>query len=514
MLFVKGCEKMKFLLDSENSKKIDDYSINEVGIPSLVLQERAALCIAEGISKKYDKNTKIIAVCGTGNNGADGLCLIKILHTLGFLNLNVAIVGNTNHCTEEFMVQKSILLKLNIPHFVIENEQCIAKQNYFCEYDVIIDGIFGIGLSRNIAGAHKLVIEQINASDAYKIAVDIPSGVCGSNGKIYDICVKADETYTFGAGKLGMYLYPSAMYTGEIHVVNIGFPIEGYESLDKVFYLEKEDLKDIFLQRLPNTNKGSYGKLMIFAGNENMCGAALLCAKAAFYMGCGLVKIITTQNNKEIINNHLPEAIVVSIPDKKEELEALILSSVAWCTTILAGPGMGESDRTNYIIEQILKADKPTVIDADGINALSKDESLMNLLHSKVVITPHLGEMSRFSDTPIEQIRNDLIGFARKISNKYKINLVMKDARTIIVNRNNQSFINMSGNSGMAKAGSGDVLAGILAGLVATGMQIEKASYMAPFVHGIAGDIAKEQEGIYSMLPSDIILALKKLNNI
>lgn len=506
---------MDFLLDSKGSKYVDNYTINNIGVPSLVLQERAAYSVAMGICYRFEKSKNITAVCGIGNNGADGLCTIKILKTLGYYNLSVYILGDLIKCSEEFNVQLNIINNLGIKVIYInDNLSKDKQQNIFNEYDVIIDGIFGIGLTREIEGYYKTIINMINLTHAYKIAIDIPSGVDATDAHILGVAIKANETYTFGKNKCGLILYEGADYTGDIHTINIGFADKAYDFVDKTYYLEKEDIHKIFLPRKANTNKGSYGKLLIFAGNEDMCGAALLATKAAFTLGCGLIKIITTNNNKQVINNMLPEAIVSVIPDDETEMKNMILEAISWSTVVLAGPGMGCSKRTSKILEICLLSKKPLVIDADGINVLSMNYLKKDLLHENVIITPHLFELSKFINKSIDEIKQRMIATAKETASRYKINLVMKDTKTVITNSFGETYINISGNSGMAKAGSGDVLAGITAGLIAIGHKVQEASYMAPYIHGLAGDIAKDKKGIYSMMPSDIILALTDLYNI
>lgn len=503
---------MKYIADVKEAKKIDSISINEIKIPSIVLMERAALSVADEIEIKFkDKlnNKKILVVAGMGNNGADGVAVARMLANKG-IKTDVKLIGSTEHASKEMQLQLEIAGNLDIS-FVTEIEKN--------EYDIIIDAIFGIGLSREITGEYKELIEKINSSGSYVVAVDISSGIDATDGKVLGTAVKADMTVTFGTLKRGMILFPGAGYSGEIKVTDIGFPVKVLESVSpKAFTFEKSDLNKFLPKRKSRTNKGSYGKVLVVAGCDTMCGACYFSAAAAYKAGCGLVRILTAKENIPILKNKLPEAIVGSYGEEfeggidftpKKEIE----EAVAWADVIVAGPGLGKSVLSHKVISYILKIkDKPVILDADGLNILAdfikNGEITLDSLGSNFILTPHLKEMSRLVGKTTEQIKNDMSCFATIQS---QCNIVLKDARTIVGEGKNVSggriYINMSGNNALATGGSGDVLSGIIAGIAAQDIEIKPsiAAALGVFIHGLTAEKYCETKSRYSMTASDII---------
>lgn len=510
---------MKKIYSGTDMKKVDDYSINLLGIPSLVLMERAALCVANTVKSIYEKEKDnsidminadekhIVALCGVGNNGADGICAIRILKSFGYNNLSIVTIGDETKATEEYNKQIEIVNNLNVKNTNIKSsediEECLRCVD---ENSIIIDAVFGIGLKREVTGIFSEIFSKVNSIGCKKIAVDIASGIDSNTGKMLGNAIKCDKTVTFGSYKIGHFIGEGALYAGEVEACDIGFPVEAYKASKPVYSLEQNDLVEMFPKRSQNSNKGTYGKLTIIAGNEEMCGAACMCAKAAFYLGVGLIRVVTTHNNKNVLNTVLPEAIVDSYED--------IDKAIDWCDVLVAGPGMGVSERSYNILKKTLDCGKPLVIDADGINTFVEYKDLYSCLHKYVIFTPHLAEMSRLSDEKISIIKEDMIMTATRFVEKYNVNLVMKDYRTVITDYEGNVYINMTGNSGMSKAGSGDVLAGIIGALLATTKDVKKSSYLGPYIHGIAGNIAKDEYGEYAMMPTDIIKALKRIEDI
>lgn len=495
------------ILTADEMKKVDNCSVNDFKIPSLALMETAARCVYTAIKKKHGINEKIVVVAGMGNNGADGIAAARMLKADGYREVSVITTeSREKKHTKEWEIQSEAAKRMGIP---IKSYDSGCEENIFAAYDVIVDGIFGIGLTREVTGTYYEIISKINSSGKTVYAVDIPSGIDGNTGRVMSIAVKADCTVTFENYKVGHILYPGVEYAGNIQVRHIGFPRAAYKGRDIIMSYEKSDLGEIFPKRTAHSNKGTYGKLLLIAGNEQTYGALYMSAKAAFTMGTGLVKVITTIENKDLINSSIPEVMVNTYND--DDYMSVVKEGLEWCSAILIGPGMGVSKRTENILKMCLETKKSIVIDADGINALSKMEDNKRLLHEKVIITPHLVEMSRFINKPVSAISGDLPGICRKTADEYNINIILKDSRSCCCNTNGETYINITGNSGMAKGGSGDVLAGIVSGLLATGNDVKKAGAQASFIHGICGDIAKSKKGEYSMLPTDIIKAMEEL---
>lgn len=485
---------MEYLLDSKTMKSCDSATANYFGLPSIVLMERAALSVIEFIQDNKMKDN-ILVVCGTGNNGGDGLAIARILYERGY-RPTVVLIGNVEHLTKEAAIQKNIL-----ENYKINIESTIPQ----LEYTTIIDALFGIGLSREVEGIYYDIIRNMNKMDACKIAIDIPSGISADTGKVMGIAFQADYTITFGFSKIGLVLYPGCTYCGKIIIKDIGITRESFlGELPNTFTYTKKDLQK-FPKRKFYSNKGTYGKVLVIAGNTNMSGAACLAGKSAYFTGCGLVKIFTSSKNRSILQSNLPEAILTCF-NSEDEIEDLLLEAIENIDAIAIGPGCGNNHTTRKLLELVLKNAKvPVIVDADGLNALSKNNEILTETKQPVILTPHLGEMSRLTGDDIGKIQTDLLNAAKQWVNKYKTTLVLKDARTIVTDSNNRIYINSSGNNGMATAGSGDVLTGIITSLIAQGQKPFEAATLAVYLHGLAGDEARKKYGVYSLMASHII---------
>lgn len=490
---------MKYLLNHKEMKAVDCYSIETIGIPSLVLMERAALAVASHLQKKVTKKDKILAVSGNGNNGADAVAAARILYNMGY-DAEVYLAASPEKISPELDTQLKIAVNLDMKVYI---QTQIPWENY----DWIIDGVFGIGLSRTVSGKYAEVIDQINAAAAKVCAVDIPSGIYADNGQILGCAVHADMTVTFGYDKIGMILYPGAEYAGELYVENIGFAKDAAKRLNpKVFAIESSDVKQMLPKRHLWSNKGTYGRLLVIAGKKNMCGAALLCAHAAYKMGVGLVKIVTPEENRVIIQSGLPEAVLdtYQLNDLNREW---IQGQLDWADAVVIGPGMGTGAQTDMFLDCVLNCTKPTVIDADALNTLSVNLSRLKKHQGPVIITPHLGEMSRLVGCQIKEIQADLVSACQAFASEFGVVCVLKDARTIISDGNLYTLINTTGNNGMSTGGSGDVLAGIIGGLLVGDKSAPfwQTAALGTYIHGLCGDEAKKFTGVYGLLASDII---------
>lgn len=474
----------KIVLGSQ-MKKVDGYTIDKMQIPSLVLMERAAFSVYEEIIKFCDCTGKILVVCGTGNNGGDGLAISRML-CLSDYRVCVYIIGNMDSATPEFRKQYEIIKNIQVD---------IVDDWVPEEYTVIVDALFGVGLSRDVKDKFFQCISQINKSDAMKISVDVPSGLCADTGKIMGISVKADYTVTFGRKKAGLLINQGIDYSGKILVKNIGFPKEAYNQADTYYACEEKDL-EILPKRNENSNKGTYGKLLVIAGQENMAGAAYFSAKAAYRVGTGLVQILSAPENREILQIKIPEAVLVTYDTIDKCMEE--------AGVIVIGPGLGVNNKAVTLVEKALKEKKNIVLDADALNVIAKNPNLYSYFHDKVIVTPHLGEMSRLTNITVSEIKDHLIQVCDSFADKYGITCILKDSGSIISN-GKKVYINTSGNSGMASAGSGDVLTGVIGGLLSIGMTNDLAAVMGAYIHGLAGDIMAAGLGKNALMASDII---------
>lgn len=563
-------------------KAVDRYTIETVGIPSMVLMERAAMAVAREAERLAGQTGVIWSVCGMGNNGADGVAAARMLALKGY-TITIITVGKEDGGTREFRAQLEIAGKLGVPvirwkdfaaryregcageKLCTDREACVfgaARRVPACP-DVLIDGIFGVGLTRDVEGEYRDLIKAMSATGAKVVAVDIPSGIHSATGQIMGAALKADVTVTFGCGKMGSMLYPGKEYCGRLVVEDIGFPKISYDKAGPLAWTYgAEDLKGL-PARPAYSNKGTFGKVLLIAGSRGMSGAAFLAALAAYRVGAGLVKIMTVEENRAVLQQQLPEAIVTTY--RPEELsggaggvcdrldgpsgrsgygsqdgpvgrsgygrqgecdcrtgqdwgpchegwEKRMEQECAWADVIVAGPGLGQEPYVRLLIQSVLtSAYVPMVLDADGLNAIAKYPYLEQYYTENIVITPHLGEMARLTGKSIEEIQRDIPGTAREYSGAHGVVCVLKDAATVVTGREGQCYVNASGNSCMAKAGSGDVLAGTVAGLLAQKMEPFDGAAMAVYIHGLGGDRYREEQGPAKMLARELAEEVGKI---
>ncbi len=515
---------MERILSGSQMKEVDAYTINTIGIPSMVLMERASMGVAEEIFKIAKSEDKILVICGTGNNGADGVAVFRMLLTRGH-RAECAVIGDAQNGTTQFKSQIDIIKNSGYKHMVQKDETEVLDID-FSNYTIIVDALLGIGISREVEGIYNDVISQINSAKQEKpsikvISVDIPSGVNADTAKVMGNAVEADITVTFAKTKLGIVMYPGASYAGKVIVHDIGIPFRVYGNVlyssrilpyasDEILEFETSDVNEYLKPRNPYSHKGTYGKVLVIAGSNQYSGAAYLCESAAYKSGCGLVKVVTSIENKSMLTVMVPEGLYEFYDDDGID-ETTLRDDIEWADAIVIGPGLGQSDNALEMLKIVLEEkEKPIIIDADGINLLSCNRELLSELDDNMVITPHLREMSRLMETTVRDIRDDMLGAVSSFRKKYKGTVVLKDARTVILGAKKELSINTSGNSGMATGGSGDVLAGILGGLIAQepNYDITLKTMVGVFLHGLAGDKAAQKYGEYSMTASNIIEGL------
>lgn len=497
---------MEYLIDGEQMKAIDNYSINQLGIPSLILMEKAAMACAEVISKTVSMNDRILAVCGIGNNGGDGIATARILKEWG-LDVSVLLIGEEEKASEQTKKQLEIGYNLDLPIFHYKNS-FNDNEELWNEYNIIVDAIFGIGLSRPVVGDYKAVIDKINICKAKIFSVDIPSGIDATCGKVWNTAIKADVTITFGYNKLGLVFYPGTEYAGTVIVKDIGFPKKAEKSVVlNTFTYDKTD-KARLPKRKAYSNKGTYGRVLVIGGAKNMAGAVCLAANSAYRMGAGLVKILTVEENRIIVQSRLPEALVSTVT-KDTFTKEWFLKEISWATVIVIGPGLSTNSIAETMLDLVLKTKNvPCVIDADALNLIAQKESFEAINQNpQIILTPHVKEMARLSKCDCLDITSNLLAFTKERMKEKAYTLVLKDARTIVTN-GVETYINLCGNSGMAVGGSGDVLSGVIGGLLAQGMKPFEAASLGVYFHGLAGDYAASEKNEYSMIAGDITSAL------
>lgn len=492
---------MKRIVNSEEMKFCDSNTIEHFGVPSIVLMERAALCVVAETVKRIPAAGRVLIVCGGGNNGADGLAAARLLYERGY---SVAVVqtADNGRRTKENLLQRDIL-----KNYGINITEQIPQQQTF---DCVIDALLGVGMNGAPRDIYKRLIRQMNAIRAFRVAVDMPSGVSADDGKAYDPSFDAHLTVTFAYRKAGQLLYPGREKCGTVVTAAIGITDESWlERRPSCFAPEPEDLNRI-PKRPPRSNKGTFGRILVIAGSTNMAGAALFCAQAAYMAGCGLVRLFTPESNRVILQSALPEAILTTYDEtqKKVPLQELLAEAITWADVIALGPGLGRSDDACRIVEQVLlTARGPVVADADALNILAGKQELFKKTAATLIVTPHLGEMSGLCGKSVPDIQGSLRSTAEQFAAQHRVICVLKDAVTITAGPSGVR-LNTSGCSAMAKGGSGDVLTGIIAALTAQGMEPETAAYIGVYVHGLAGEVTAEQIGSYSVLARDLLQAV------
>ena len=467
--------------NSELIRNIDNYCINDLGIPSMILMENAALKVVRNIDFKKFKSFTI--VCGTGNNGGDGLAVARQLFSMN-MKLDVFIIGE-HSMSSDCLANYNILKNIGIPiDYIIKSDDIEKLNKALNENDMTIDGIFGIGLKRNIEGIYDEVISSINGHSSYILSIDIPSGMMCDRFGILGNSVKANKTVSFEVYKRGFLDYESEKYTGDIIIENIGIPeyiVNKFHS--KEYLTEIDDIKSIIKKRNKYSHKGDFGRVTIIAGSEKYTGAAYLASQGAVRSGAGLVTLCTEKSRVSTLQSKMAEVMTMSYEDG--EFEKLILKS----DSIAIGPGMGNSETTFNIVRNILSREGcPVVIDADGLNVLQNNLDLLKDSKRQIVITPHIGEMSRLTGLDTKDIVKNRIEIAVDFAKKYGVIVLLKGYNTIITN-GEEVHINSTGNSKMASGGMGDTLTGIITSFIGQGYEPLKATILGAFVHGYTGDI-------------------------
>ena len=496
-----GDDWMQLWVNAAQMKAADQYTIQKLEVPSLELMEHAAQACVQVLEDEKVDLSHVCVVCGSGNNGGDGFAIARILQNNRY-SVETFCVGNPEHYTEETQEQMHRL------------QECGGKITYGMpqedSYSVVIDAVFGVGLSRKVEGRYRQVIEQMNRMRGTKFAVDIPSGLSATTGCILGCAFKADYTVTFQLKKIGLELSQGRAMAGRVIVPDIGISTD---SICEDQEIVRTAGKDIYRKMLPDrpedSNKGTYGRLLVIAGSKGMAGAAYLNAHAAYMTGAGLVRIYTSSDNREILQTLLPEAIITTYEEyNKEEL----LSLLTWADGVCIGSGLGMSRLSEKILKTVIEYVKvPCLIDADGLNLLAENKNYLNqMAERRFVITPHMKEMSRLTGTPVEELKADRIQILKDFISRYRITCVLKDSRTLIASEEKGIRMNLTGNSAMAKAGSGDVLAGVISGWMVQGKEAEDAAELGTYIHGLSGDLAKFEKGVYSVMARDLIEYISK----
>lgn len=490
---------MATILTSAEMKAADEQEILR-GTSSRTLMERAAKA-ALSLLKENFSTDKVLFLCGGGNNGGDGLAMARFFAEEGG-NATVCYAGvwndskpDTQKMSAECAVQLS-LLPSSVP---------VQKELSLDGVSAVVDALFGIGLTRVIDGERAAMVEAVNASGIPVLAVDIPSGIDATTGAVCGVAIQAAHTVSMAAYKFGHFLFPGTLHCGKVHLADIGIPVPK----DAAQLLERSDLTRL-PPRPPRSHKGTFGRVLIIGGSYGMSGAAYLAAKAAYRAGAGLVEILAPKSNRIIYQTQLPEALLTLYDPENLDKNAL-RAAIARADAIAIGMGLGTAPVVARLLDTVLsRAKVPVVLDADALNELARGGEIharLSACNAPLILTPHLGEAARLMERSIPQIAADPVSAGIEMARAFTAVTVMKDARTIITDGKNLS-LNTYGNSGMATGGSGDVLAGVIAAFLASGLSPYKAAELGVLAHALAGDAARERCGSHGLMASDIIEGL------
>ncbi len=491
------------VLQSSEMKEMDRKTIEELGIPSRVLMERAGVSVVLSMQQELQDLTDLsfVVVVGKGNNGGDGLVVAR---TLLDFSPNVTAILLTRDLKGNPLENLKVFEKLGGETLVLEEDiDFTAFESILMSTDVIVDALLGIGLKGEVKNPISHIIDVINSSPAYKVCIDISSGIDSDTGKVMGKATKCDLTVTFAVPKIGHVLYPGREYTGKLKVASIGIPKILLETEEKGrVILGEQYISSILPIRVADSNKGTFGKVGIVAGSKLYTGAPVLTALGAMRSGCGLTFLLVPENFNTVATSNFPE--IISIPIKScdgffcKDSIAELLNYLDNVDVVAIGPGLSRKDAVSKVVNEIVKLEKPMVIDADGINNL--DLSVLKERSSDTVLTPHPGELARLLGKNVEEVKYNY-KLAEEFAKKHGCVLVLKSATTIITD-GETTYFNLTGNNALAKGGSGDVLTGMIASFMAQGLLPLDAAAAGVYIHGLTANLYRGDPA--SMLPSEI----------
>jgi hydroxyethylthiazole kinase-like uncharacterized protein yjeF len=492
------------VVSAEQMKRIDRLTQEEFGVPGLILMERAALTVLEAMESRFGElaGKHIFICCGKGNNGGDGLALARLLKEKA---VEVTVILAFERGDLQGLAAQNLELAVR---FDVKLRQWSELPPGGLEAaDIIVDALLGTGTVGKPKDPLASIIQAVNHSGKPVVAVDIPSGVAVDSGQAGDTVIKAVLTVTFGLPKPGLLCYPGAEYAGELIVKQVGFPLRLLEDETIAINLTTgPDIRRLLPKRPWTAHKGTNGHLLVIGGSPGMTGAVALASSAALRAGCGLVTaglradLAFLEKPAEVIVTPWPELI-----HRWEDFRAIVF-----------GPGLSKREDGELLLVELLQRSKaPSVIDADGLNILAANPKLFKEFKQPAVLTPHPGEMARLTGLTVPEIQADRIGLARRYAAEWRVTIALKGARTIIAAPDGRIFINPTGNPGMATAGTGDVLAGMIGGFIAQGLEVTAAAVAGVYLHGLAGDLAALQFGPVGVIAGDLIadipIAIKKV---
>ncbi|WNG46668.1 NAD(P)H-hydrate dehydratase [Archangium minus] len=501
---------MRRVLTAARMRAADQAAESRFGMPSPLLMENAGRYLADAARELGTPGARYVVVCGPGNNGGDGLVAARFLHAHG-LRVTLVLVGDRAKLTPESKRNLHALTPYRM------EPQSLGTVGEARAGDVVVDALFGTGLTRAPAGEFAEAIQHMRrwrAAGVKVVAADIPSGLHTDTGEPFEPCVEADLTVTFGFVKQGQVLEPGATLCGELRCVDIGIPPEAVEAREgaEVFLVEESDARGAIAPRRSDTHKGSYGHVLVVAGSHGKSGAAAMSALGALRGGAGLVTVATRSEVVESVLGHTPEVMGWPLENRgplgMADLEPL-LAAADKKDVLVVGPGIPRGEETVKLLGTLLsRVEAPAVLDADALNAVATDLEVLRRAKGPLVLTPHPGEMSRLTGVPTKDLQKARVEVARDFARTHGVTLVLKGARTLVAHHDGSVYVNPTGNPGMATGGMGDVLSGLLGALLGQGLKLPEAAWTAVYAHGLSGDLMVARRGRLGLIATDVAKGL------
>lgn len=507
------------LLTSGEMQLVEQYTA-KFGLSYQRMMENAGAACARNIRAAIEREgitgKKIVVVCGKGNNGGDGFVIARKFAENGY---NVCVLLASGYpSTAEATYMYKLVLDLSIATIWYDADKAKALQTVR-NADIIVDAVYGFSFYGNISEELKVLFNEMTSAKGLKFSVDLPSGVYCDSGFYDSSCIKADYTIAISSLKPAHIVHPACECCGDIIIANIGLPEESYEVVgESLFTYNKSEVRELFPERVTTANKGYFGHLLCICGSKKMPGAAVLSAQAALRSGVGLVTVAFPESAYIPISSKLTEAIL--LPLKENDVGTLskdciseLKNNMHKYSAVLIGCGLGVNEDTDEVVRWVVENSQvPVIIDADGINIVASDIDMIQGAKSKLIFTPHPLEMSRLSGADVQMILSDTVSAAREFSHKHGVYTVLKSANTVVSYPfSNKTYVNSTGNTGLSKGGSGDVLAGLVGGMVAQRFDAESAVCAAVYVHGYAADVVADNSSKTGMLPGDVVSELKNV---
>ena len=508
------------LVTAAEMQEMDRRTIETHGIPGLELMEKAGQGAARVLLDQFGDRVKagVGIVCGKGNNGGDGFVIARCLAQKG-IDVSVYLLAKTAALKGDAASNCERLVSLDIGIVEIPDEDTFSKfKPSLSNHGLLVDAILGTGLTSDVRGLFKTVINFINALNRTGIAVfavDIPSGLNADTGQPCGTCIRAQSTATFGLAKIGHFTYPGADYTGSLEIIDIGIPGAAVQAVGpKQYLLTSAQIRTYLQPRSADTHKGRTGHLLVIAGSPGKTGAAAMTAMSAMRAGAGLVTLGIAESLNPILETQVLEVMTAPLPEiQNGALGTSAFENIkkmeAGKTCLAIGPGIGQAGETQSLVNKIIRQSRiPVVIDADGLNNIAGQTQLLKSLKPPTVLTPHPGEMARLIDVTPAEVQQNRLQCAREFATNFKVHIVLKGAATVIAHPDGSAYINPTGNPGMASGGMGDVLTGVLAGFITQGFTPEAAAHASVYLHGAAADTLSKTIGPIGYLAGEVMNAI------